>query len=368
MYFVATICPRVINVHRESSVQDLETWARDNHAFVVRTVHLHPERAHISQISRVGISRKSKNADTIPFPFKIGCSYLIFTETRNRKCSAEQQAATKRRWWWFGWLIPPATNVVFGLKCIENYDSFAVEPGTCGKTIVLCEIEDTCRVAASKCKQRLTHMSLGSERDLMRSRVGTCRFLSPKSRVDRSIFVFTSVIDSQTCDTARACLDEPEARLESECWEPSRNVFCKYLNTKNHVVRDEKDVMAYLDSQFFHGIQTVISGIRSVNSHFRTTKDSGYCIRKIFGPTRAHKDGLLPNKSNDCPRTCAIIIALNDDYEGGELCFPYQDVIIKLEKGEAILFPPDWTHVHYTRDLRNMSYRYTMNTWLLTDS
>ena len=365
MYFVATICPRVVNVHRESSEQELEAWTRQNHAFVARTVDHHPERACISQIRRVGMNRKSEKADTIPFPFKIGYRYLIFTETRNRQYSAEQQAATKS---WFRWLIPPATNVVFGLKCIENYDSFAVERGICGKTIVLCEIEDTCRVAAFKCKQKLTHVSLSSERDLMRSKVGACRFLSPKSHVERSIFVFSSIIDFRTCDTAIACLNEPQAKLESECWEPSRNVFCKYLNTKKHADRDESDVISYLDSQFFHGIQTVISGIRSINSHFRTTKDSGYCIRKIFGPTRAHKDGMMPNKSNDCPRTCAVIIALNDDYEGGELCFPYQDVIIKLGKGEAIVFPPDSPHVHYNRDLRNMSYRYTMNTWLLTDS
>ena len=54
---------------------------------------------------------------------------------------------------------------------------------------------------------------------------------------------------------------------------------------------------------------------------------------------------------------------ISDDYEGGELCFPNQDVKIKLEAGDAIVFPPYRTHPHYTNAL-NGTFRYTINTWL----
>ena len=60
----------------------------------------------------------------------------------------------------------------------------------------------------------------------------------------------------------------------------------------------------------------------------------------------------------------SVIIALNDDYEGGELVFPNQDVVVKLKKGQAVAFPPYWTHPHYTNEPLNGTFRYTVNTWL----
>ena len=90
-------------------------------------------------------------------------------------------------------------------------------------------------------------------------------------------------------------------------------------------------------------------------------------LRKIYDATKIHCDGIVHNPSNPCfennVRVFSTIIALNSDYEGGELCFPNQDVKIKLEAGDAIIFPPYWTHLHYTNAL-NGTFRYTINTWL----
>ena len=90
-------------------------------------------------------------------------------------------------------------------------------------------------------------------------------------------------------------------------------------------------------------------------------------LRKIYDATKIHCDGIVHNPSNPCfennVRVFSTIIALNSDYEGGELCFPNQDVKIKLEAGDAIVFPPYRTHPHYTNAL-NGTFRYTINTWL----
>ena len=43
----------------------------------------------------------------------------------------------------------------------------------------------------------------------------------------------------------------------------------------------------------------------------------------------------------------SVIIALNDDYEGGEFYFPKQDYKVKLKKGDIICFPPYHTHPLY---------------------
>ena len=60
----------------------------------------------------------------------------------------------------------------------------------------------------------------------------------------------------------------------------------------------------------------------------------------------------------------SIIIALNDDYEGGEFYFPKQDFRVKLKKGDILCFPPYYTHPHMVEAPLNRTYRYTINTWL----
>ena len=96
-------------------------------------------------------------------------------------------------------------------------------------------------------------------------------------------------------------------------------------------------------------------------------------IRKIYGPTQIHMDGPINNTSGgdvkkmvsvEQIRSISVIIALNGDYDGGEIVFPCQNFKTKLKQGEAIVFPPYWTHPHYTEELKNNTFRYTINTWL----
>ena len=49
--------------------------------------------------------------------------------------------------------------------------------------------------------------------------------------------------------------------------------------------------------------------------------------------------------------TLSLLGCLNDDYEGGEICFPVQNRNIKMKKGDILAFPPYWTHPHYSNDL-----------------
>ena len=96
-------------------------------------------------------------------------------------------------------------------------------------------------------------------------------------------------------------------------------------------------------------------------------------LRKIHGATKIHIDGIFRRElmdergfltPNDM-RELTVIIGLNDDYEGGELHFPEQKITMKLKRGQAIAFPPYWTHPHYTDDLLNNTMRYTITTWLM---
>lgn len=177
-----------------------------------------------------------------------------------------------------------------------------------------------------------------------------------KSKTD-NIFLFEDIITNEQCDHIIETMKKSfKKEYKIEKWEKNQNVNCIYVN-------DIKE----LDSMVFDIIHNVIQKL----SQMGTTShgDSGYCYRKIFGPTRIHSDGIYVEKDKQYVpmkriRNMSIIIGLNEDYEGGEFYFPNQDRTIKLKKGNIIAFPPYWTHPHMTYPLLNNTYRYTINTWL----
>jgi hypothetical protein len=62
---------------------------------------------------------------------------------------------------------------------------------------------------------------------------------------------------------------------------------------------------------------------------------------------------------NDFPYyDIASLFYLNDDYEGGELYFPLQDVQFKPKRGAAYFFPGDMNYVHGVTEIKN-GIRYT---------
>jgi hypothetical protein len=92
-------------------------------------------------------------------------------------------------------------------------------------------------------------------------------------------------------------------------------------------------------------------------------KDCGYTLRKIYGKTYNHIDWIYDIEKDY--RVLSIILFLNDDYDGGVLKFPIQNISYKLKKGSAILFPPYWTHPHEVSTVKPGQYRYTINTWAM---
>jgi hypothetical protein len=169
-------------------------------------------------------------------------------------------------------------------------------------------------------------------------------------------------IDESLCDELIHYINNvPDFHIEH--WKEFSNVNSKFIPIIN--IKDNHT----FDNKLFNVIGKFIQYM--VNNYNVNSKgDSGYCLRKIYGPTRQHVDGVFKDINGDEPisihkiRNLSIIIALNDDYEGGQFYFPSQDRVIKLKKGQLIAFPPYWTHPHTVFAPLNGTYRYTINTWL----
>ena len=189
-----------------------------------------------------------------------------------------------------------------------------------------------------------------------------------KYKLSNGIFILENndLLTNEFCDELINYINNEIFETNIEKWSNNTNVNCKYINIneiKNLKIRN------YFDTKIFKIIGWVINYLKT-EYNVICTSDSGYSLRKIYGPTRLHKDGIIiePIDNRYLPirkiRNMSLIICLNDDYDGGEFYFPSQDFRIKLKKGQIIAFPPYWTHPHMVYSPTNNTYRYTINTWL----
>jgi len=189
-----------------------------------------------------------------------------------------------------------------------------------------------------------------------------------ENQINNNIFIIDErdILSYELCDELIAYLDNAE-KTNVEKWESRQNVNCKFIHIEN--IEDENDKKNF-DDKLFNITGKVIQYLYN-KYDLKSTGDSGYCLRKIYGPTRAHSDGISVTAVQDGKyipirkiRNMSLIMALNDDYEGGEFYFPIQDYKVTLKKGQIIAFPPYWTHKHMVNAPTNGTYRYTINTWL----
>ena len=182
------------------------------------------------------------------------------------------------------------------------------------------------------------------------------------------------IISEDDCDYFLKIIDNyiENDYSQYQTWCPGNNVNCStfYVEEK---LNNTNNTNLFLNKEIHKRVSRVFNNLENyINKKYIISAkgNSGYQFRKIFGPTRMHKDGVYDSSKAATlyvTRIASVVICLNDDYEGGEFCFPIQDITVKLKKGQILVFPPYWTHPHYTMDLKNRTYRYTINSWLHED-
>lgn len=178
------------------------------------------------------------------------------------------------------------------------------------------------------------------------------------------IILFENFLTPEFCNNVRQLIDEviKNGDFQVEKWSHNFNVNCQFFNS------DKKPQLKELDQQTFKIVGELIKKLYK-DHNIPCSGDSGYCFRKIHGPTRLHKDGVIISAIKGFipvqkVRKVSVIMALNGDYEGGEFYFPKQEFSIKLKKGDVLCFPPYYTHPHQVSAPLHNTFRYTINTWL----
>jgi predicted 2-oxoglutarate/Fe(II)-dependent dioxygenase YbiX len=100
------------------------------------------------------------------------------------------------------------------------------------------------------------------------------------------------------------------------------------------------------------------------NSFISVTRDESYQLLKynVGEHFKPHIDCIMGRSGAEGSRAISAVGYLNDDYEGGELYFPRQDIVVKPTKGSIVLFPSNFTHIHESRDVMRGT-KYSVVTW-----
>ena len=176
------------------------------------------------------------------------------------------------------------------------------------------------------------------------------------------IYTISNVMTEKQCDYVVDYIKNNSSLYNRSPLSNYSNVECDFINLTKTIPEFET-----IDSLLFDTTRKILLKLRYTKPNFKGQKDSGFTLRKIFGGTKLHADGVHSKTGGfrDFVRSLSLIVVLNDDYDGGVFNFPNQELNIRVKKGEAILFPPYWTHPHSVSSVGEGQARYTFNTWIL---
>jgi hypothetical protein len=87
-----------------------------------------------------------------------------------------------------------------------------------------------------------------------------------------------------------------------------------------------------------------------------------------FDPFKTHiarfekGNGMHEHFDSSRPKDIATLVYINDDYEGGEIYFPYHNIYIKPNIGDLLCFPDNPDFIHGVKPITN-GIRYTTPRW-----
>ena len=172
--------------------------------------------------------------------------------------------------------------------------------------------------------------------------------------MDHSINIYKDAMTSELCDELISLHKKEKIHAERTVYGEGTNVGCYNLYLDDYPEYDKK---------VFDVVEGIIDRVLVDHIHFPDFLEyESYSVREHYGETMIHTDGILADDSSR--RILSIIIALTDDYDGGEFNFPEQSYQVKLKRGEAITFPPSYFYPHEVSPPSN-GERYTINLWVL---
>lgn len=147
---------------------------------------------------------------------------------------------------------------------------------------------------------------------------------------------------------------------------PETEKFCKRHFIVDPKETDENDPL-YSDIKIVYN--NIFNGIENAFKHYsnilyplaaRNIKSS----EGLLSILKYSQSGYLPEHQDQgvSSRVLSTVGYLNDNYDGGEIYFPYVDVKIKPVAGSVLFFPSNFVYVHEVMPMIN-GVRYAVPQW-----
>jgi hypothetical protein len=170
-------------------------------------------------------------------------------------------------------------------------------------------------------------------------------------------------IDAKTCDALVSCF----ARQQGDLVAQKGNAFFDNRVLWHARLPPEEYECVTLMQQARRAIKERVA--RLFNVPVPLWSDSIQLVKWEGGqPMRPHADSAFTDGSpHPTPhRDYAAIVYLNDDYEGGDIYFPNQNVQVAPRRGLLLIFRGGVSHIHGVREVTK-GIRYTMPSWYTLD-
>ena len=192
----------------------------------------------------------------------------------------------------------------------------------------------------------------------------------PDTKLDECIYIAENIIPADLCDSI-------VQDIETRPWKP----HAWYNNVKDQNFSEETmeldvqhttpEIQKVLSDfiveagreynqnyQFPFADQPDRSG--QIMSRFSALRFNRYAPGQIMRQHHDHIHSLFDGKIKGIP-VLTFILNFNDDYEGADLFF-WEDTVVKLGKGDIIMFPSNWLFPHGVTEATK-GKRYSGSVW-----
>lgn len=125
-------------------------------------------------------------------------------------------------------------------------------------------------------------------------------------------------------------------------------------------------------SSFTDSVQTLVRRCEELVEHHYSVECNAHSIDFLHYPSGTHYwphvdgqyvEGTFVRRSN-VNRDITCVVYLNDDYEGGEIRFPFFDIRKRPNKGDVLMYPGSWQYLHGVDKVKGV--RYAIVIWFHT--
>lgn len=178
------------------------------------------------------------------------------------------------------------------------------------------------------------------------------------------IIVIKNAVPDELCDAIlKEYADSNEWNLASVSKESIVDVTTRNCSSigisYNDVINKNHDVRLNLDQKLYQAVSNCIKEYTDLFPACNIESDTGYDLLKYKegGFYKQHVDSFTQQF-----RSVSCSLVLNDDFEGGEFAFFDGELVYKLGKGDALMFPSNFMYPHEVKRVTS-GIRYSIITW-----